>query len=172
MHGRCSVNSRSECLKIVDRFRSTGYKFLNFEVTCGGRALPVTFQRIDDPRWEPYVGSPGESLPVWALTVGPSDSLQVGMKYRAIWSGNGGWGFSYNARPASLWAGVIEHAEIAFEFDAFTAALLNCASAMPTCVRLSASPANWTWSGNRLLWEFKDWEPSEDVSIHVAINEE
>ena len=129
---------------------STDYSHLSFTVTSGGDEVPVTFQKMDDPRWAPYIGRLGRTLPVWQLAIAPHDDLRVGMKYRAIWAGDDAWSFAYNARPASLWAGHVETAEIAFEFAEFTSALLRCSSAASPCIQFAFSPAGAAWSGNRL----------------------
>lgn len=149
---------------------SLDYKHLDFEVMSGGQELPVRFEKIAAATWRSIVDTEASSLPVWDLSIPAHDSVEVGMRYHAIWTGDSdSWSFAYNARPASLWAGTISHAKIEFEFEAFTAALLRSALTGIDSAQAAARPAGWTWVGDNLVWTFNDWEPDEDVSISVSL---
>jgi hypothetical protein len=149
------------------------YEDLEFRVVCLGKVIPVRFAPVDQKRWFPHVGVSADSLPTWELSIAPRDSLQIGMRYRVAWSGDerGHWAFDYVARPAALWAGTIDHARIAFEFTEFTAQLLRCALQTDACLHVKASPESGKWIGDALVWEFRDWEPDQNIGIDVATHE-
>jgi hypothetical protein len=145
------------------------YDHLHFAVRCLGKDVPVRFQKVDKEQWLPYVTDLWTDLPVWDLEINPRDTLDVGMRYDVYWSGDDGsgvWRVAYNARPASLWAGTVAEARVAFEFAEFTAALLRDGGPMGAC-RVELSPPGSVWVGSSLVWEFKNWEPDQDISIWV-----
>jgi hypothetical protein len=144
-----------------------------FTVQCKGRRVPLHYARIDRDAWLPYASDPPESLPVWDLVIGPTDTLHLNMTYPVYWtgdSGDGWWRSVYNTRPASLWAGSVGHAKIQFEFDQFTGTLLRDGCPAGAC-ETRFSPKGYAWSGWKLVWEFDEWEPREDIAVEVKINE-
>jgi len=144
---------------------STTYRHLDFSVTAHGQELPVRFFKTDDPRWAPFVDWSGNTLPVWDLSLAPRELLQLEIRYQVFWAGDDEWNFKYNARPAALWAGKIEDAQVSFEFDMHTAQDIRRRPGDPKHVEFAAHPDQYRWSGNRVIWEFQMWEPTDDVSV-------
>jgi hypothetical protein len=144
-----------------------------FTVKCEGKKVPLHYATIDRRAWLPYTTDPPGSLPVWDLVIGPTDTLHLNMTYPVYWTGDNGdgwWRSLYNTRPASLWAGSIGHAKVEFEFDQFTGTLLRDGCPAGAC-ETRFSPSGYAWSGWRLVWEFDEWEPREDIAVEVKIDE-
>jgi hypothetical protein len=146
------------------------YMTAGFAVTQGALPLEVAYEPVDVSGWSPlYEGLP-DSLPVWQVTIGPDTSTVLNMEYKIEWSGgadgeSNGRYFRYHARPAALWAGTIDSAEIAFEIDDETVQKIADHSGSDPCFEEIVTPAGATWDGNQIVWRFADWEPEDDLYL-------
>lgn len=146
------------------------YMTAGFSVTEGARSLAVAYEPVDVSGWSPlYEGLP-DSLPVWQVTIGPDTSTVLNMEYSVEWSGGADGEsnsryFQYHARPAALWAGTIDSAEIAFEIDDETVRTIADHRGSDPCFEEIVTPEGGNWDGNRIVWRFGDWEPENDLYL-------
>jgi hypothetical protein len=148
------------------------YSDAEFTVRQNGRDLMASYEPVDISAWATLVRGLPDSLPVWRVSIPPDTSTTLEMDYRIEWSGGADGSsisqyFRYQARPAALWAGTIDNAEVVFEVDVATMRLIDKHRDVDGCFELEVSPTGAIWEGNRLSWRFRDWEPSEDPEFYL-----
>lgn len=145
-----------------------------FRVWQDGRELPVRVQAVDRRRWAAVARARVDSLPTWTMTIPAGGDSHLEMSYSVGWSGGGehashfGWGLTYHARPAGLWAGVIERATFEVRLDDATLADIAATRRWPggRCA-ITASPPGFVSDGRTLRWAFADWDAGQDIRVSV-----
>jgi hypothetical protein len=161
----------SEPREFPPELSSQMYRDANFRVEMNGRELPFRFEGLEKGRWAEIEMSPPDSLPVWEVTIPRGETVSLHMTYDVLWSGGADGShlhreFSYRARPAALWAGVVEEAEVSFLFDELTARLLRCLPGSDGgCFRWKIEPEGYEWVPGGVRWHMAQWEPSRDFGI-------
>lgn len=147
------------------------YNDANFVVRLDDVPLQVSRAPVARGRWTHLVDSPPDSLPAWHLRMAAHATARLLMTYDISWSGGSDGGhttteFTYHARPAALWAGVIEEASIAFRLDPLATTILECGPQLGTCFSFSIHPSGYRWHAEGFSWEFENWEPMSDFTFH------
>jgi hypothetical protein len=153
------------------------YADAGFQVLLDGSPLEVRYAPVARGRWSDFVEGAPDSLPVWRVRLAPRATARLRMEYDVTWSGGADGGHSsteltYHARPAALWAGRIEEAEIHFEMDPVAALVLECGPQLGECFGFSISPAGYTWYRDGFGWRFEDWEPETDFEFEYHVYRE
>ena len=79
---------------------------------------------------------------------------------------------TYHARPAALWAGRVEQAEIFFELDPIAALVLECGPQLGNCFSFSIAPPGYKWNTSGFGWSYRDWEPDSDFTFRYEVRRE
>lgn len=153
----------------------------SFDVRRGDQVIAVQAEPIDSTAWREYRrwyrGAAADSLPVFAVEIAPGDSAALDISYAVAWSGGGDGGhgareFRYIAKPAALWAGTIDRASFRLRFDPVQDLAQQVRWGRLREYRLRITPANHEFLDGELRWEFRNWEPSEDISLSIDTYEE
>lgn len=140
-----------------------------FHVVQDRKPRRVRFAPFHPDKWRHYrVPEECDSLPVWTMTLGPRATSTIEMSYVVEWSvgcegdsdeyENCSAATTYFTRAAARWAGRIEHAVFTFVLDEYTRSSLT---SDPTVIR----PSGWAMVPKGVRWEFRNWEPEEDLFI-------
>ncbi len=145
------------------------YREARFVVALDGAPIEAQYAAVAPGRWSDLVPSGPDSVPVWRVALGPRATAEVTIQYAVSWSGGGEGGhttkvFTYYARPAALWAGVIESADIQFDMGMLAESETNGYHGVDS-VRVSIEPAGYVRVGTAIHWHFTNWEPSDDLSF-------
>ncbi len=131
--------------------------------------LPVHFEPIDKEQFREFMRNPPDSLPVWELTIPAQEQVTVGIAYDISWSTGGSrYLFRYHARPATLWEGNVEEAEIRIWFPGLFGWLIRC-GAVDNCLSWAIEPEGYEWTERGIEWHLTDWEPSQDFVLRVDL---
>jgi hypothetical protein len=183
---RLSLNGRAECIyflrNLSDSTQSFPMSFLadypfagmsnsyqeavQFRVRANGEDLPVRFRSVDRQRWLPYEEGLPDSLPTWELRIGPAAEIRLVMTFLVTWTGDETVYFSYDTRPAQLWAGRVESAHIEFQIDS-PASNVKCSVWKRTPHGGVNDTTACRWARKGPAWDFTEWEPEE--VLHVTM---
>lgn len=147
------------------------WRSYGFTVEAGGVTLPVRWSAASVDHWRPFAITPPDSLPVWTLTIPGGTTLPIAISYAVSWSGGGGEGadyerqFSYRARPARLWAGRLDFAQIRIRTNRLLELVGNPDAGVAECTPAVISPPGWFVDEGLITWRFEDWQPDADISI-------
>lgn len=149
--------------------RESTMRDYSFAVSQDGKPRAVRFVATTSEfgRW---TDGRQDSMPAWDLSLPPHGTTTVVMKYSAGWDGHCDGGcyslFRYYARPATLWAGVIERANFRFRLgDSLWVARLLAPSPLWS---YECSPSTAKWHGEAVTWEFRNWEPDSDLVLAIG----
>ena len=114
-----------------DADASRPYRDSRFRVLSDNTELTPRLQAIQPAAWGPFVSEPPDSLQTWDVLIGPGEVQRLQISYEFMWSyrrdgTDSRYFFRYNARPAGLWAGPIELADIYFTVGGVGGSLLRC----------------------------------------------
>lgn len=178
-----NLTDREHVLDVAFYIRSIGWGIasdypifasrLEFRATQDGRPLPVAVEKIDPARWQAVASAPVDSLPTWTMTIGPHEETRLVLDYQVVWTrgADGSTGYqelTYHARPASLWAGVIESAVIEFQLDPLTMKLIEEHRLTDERFELRIEPGGYEWTGNVIRWRLTDWDAAVDPEVSFS----
>jgi len=141
-----------------------------FEVLQDGQPRGVAFYPSRGDEFSKF-HSKQTLFPTWTVSLAALATSVIEMRYDASWTGGGcddglcGDEFRYCTQPAALWAGKIESAEFHLHMpDAdFLRNLQRERDEVPWRVRVT--PWGYRWTSDGLIWQFKDWEPDNDLRL-------
>jgi hypothetical protein len=144
----------------------------DYQVLQDGKRCEVTFYRSREGEFSD-LGSNQTLFPSWQLTIAPSASSVVEIRYGVSWStggeeGAGGYeSFQYYARSAALWAGRIESADFRLHLPdkKILRNLQKGRDEVPWAIRVT--PWGYRWTSDGLSWHFTNWEPDQDLRLLI-----
>lgn len=150
-------------------FRSSGPK--NFKVYVQEQPVDVS-KRLMGGKGEisikdKYSGFTYEMFN-WNIHFDPSERKTIRLEYAGQWGSvlaeETAMHFVYVTKTGSLWPGNIEKSDFYIALDKDAEQMLNNKR---NNLKLFAFPQSYKINGNQLEWHFRNWEPTENISIAV-----
>ena len=139
---------------------------LRFRAEVNGKTIPVEFKKGAANPQEKLLYWP--IIATWKMRFAPGERVRLVNAYTTGWDGIGSYrgivdSITYITRSGALWAGDIGSAVIS----------ITVPEALPLPCFSDTLCAAWDFSGlpeirgRTLTWTYRDWEPSEDISLRI-----